>query len=516
MRNYMKTLQLVVFAACSAGASAFARAQVSPTPATAAPGAVNTAAAIPLPLIGPAIRRIETASAVSTEPLAGISTVRQLSNGNLLLNDGQRRRLLLMDSSLKVIKVVLDSLTDVENAYGTRAGTLIAAQGDSTLFVDPATYAMLVIDGDGKIVRTRSVPRAQDVSYITQVGNGVSNFDTQRRLIYRIPAQTMGSFRMSGDMPIYPQQPDSALIVGINTDTRKIDTLGSIRIPRQIMQVTRSEYGFETRVVQSPLPLVDDWAVLSNGTIAFVRGRDFRIDYLKGDGTTWSSEKLPFPWMRMDDEQKQKFVDSVKIVQTRQAQQGFLTEMIVWSNLLNKPYPASFKPEPGLDLPPGLPQDWILPTGMKWPPNYLYACPPSLPGAAPAAPPTGPPAPGATAAPRCAPNNYSGWYGSGYIPPPPTYRKPTFIPVAEMPDYKPPIGQSSVRADADGNLWIRTQQMKPMPGGIIYDIVNATGTLYDRIQIPVGYQLVSFGPGKIVYLAIRDATGLHLARVRLR
>ena len=44
-----------------------------------------------------------------------------------------------------------------------------------------------------------------------------------------------------------------------------------------------------------------------------------------------------FPWVRMDDEQKQKFIDAVKTVQTRQAQQGFLLEMIVWSNLLNKP-----------------------------------------------------------------------------------------------------------------------------------------------------------------------------------
>ena len=58
--------------------------------------------------------------------------------------------------------------------------------------------------------------------------------------------------------------------------------------------------------------------------------------------------------------------------------------------------------------------------------------------------------------------------------------------------------------------------MTPMPGGTIYDIVNSTGELRDRIQIPVGYQLVSFGPGRIVYLAIRDASGLHLARVRLR
>ena len=68
----------------------------------------------------------------------------------------------------------------------------------------------------------------------------------------------------------------------------------------------------------------------------------------------------------------------------------------------------------------------------------------------------------------------------------------------------------------DDNLWIRTIQMKPAPGGTIYDIVNRKGELFDRIQLPVGFTLVGFGPGKIVYLSTRDASGLHVARVRLR
>jgi hypothetical protein len=492
-------------------APAFAGAQAPPPAGPSGASAGSTTAA---PVAGPAVRRIETASAVSTEPLTTITTVRQLSNGNLFLNDGQRRRLLLMDSTLKVLKVVLDSMTDVHNAYGTRAGALLAGRGDTTLFVDAATYAMLVIDADGNIVRTRSVPRAQDANYLTQVGNGVSNFDTKGRLVYRVPAQGPQVTRMSGDVPIFPQQPDSALVVAIDLDTRKLDTLGSIRIPRQIMQVTRTENGYETRSMQSPLPLIDEWAVTSDGNVAFVRGRDYRIDYLSADGSNSSSDKLAFPWVRMDDDQKQRFIDSVRTLRTRESQQSFLMEMIAWSNLLNKPYPASFKPEPGIEPFPGIPQDWILPTGMKFPANYVYGCPPTAPGITP--PPGAPsptPAPGQ---PRCSPNNYSGYFGSGYTPPAPTYRKPTLIPVSEMPDYKPPIAQGSVRADADGNLWIRPQTMKPTPGGMIYDIVNRKGEMFDRIQLPVGYQLVSFGPGRVVYLGIRDATGLHLARVRLR
>ena len=34
--------------------------------------------------------------------------------------------------------------------------------------------------------------------------------------------------------------------------------------------------------------------------------------------------------------------------------------------------------------------------------------------------------------------------------------------------------------------------------------------------VPQGYTIVGFGRGRIVYLTMRDASGLHLARVRLR
>ncbi len=86
----------------------------------------------------------------------------------------------------------------------------------------------------------------------------------------------------------------------------------------------------------------------------------------------------------------------------------------------------------------------------------------------------------------------------------------------ELPDYKPPFAVGSVRADADGNLWIRTNPAKPTPGaGFVFDIVNRQGELKDRIQLPLGYALVGFGRGGVVYLSMRDAKGVHLARVRL-
>lgn len=491
-------------------------------PITASP----PVAAPPLP--GPAVRLIQSAQAVSAEPLGAVSSIRHLPDGRVLLNDGARRRLLLLDSTLKQVTVILDSLTEVENAYGTRAGTLLPYRGDSTLFIDPATLAMLILDGSGKIVRVRAVPRAQDVNWIANPNftYGVPGFDAQGRLVFRVPAQPAPpAVAPPAGIPYFPSPPDSAFVVGLHLDTRKIDTLGSVRIPKQVYSFRMEPEGYYSiNIAPNPLPLTDEWAVLSDGRVAFVRGLDYRVEYRAVDGQISSSDKLPFPWVRMTDSAKIAFADSAKKVQVQRAQTDFATQMIAWSNLLNKPYPASFNTPEGYVPPGGLPKDWLLPKGVTFPANYVPACPPGVtpPGGSFALPsgvslPPGmtlpAPAPGA---PNCTQSYFTDMYGSGYTPPPPIYRAPTLIRQSDVPDYKPPIAPTSTRADADGNLWVRTIPMRPTPGGPIYDIINAQGEMFDRVQLPQGFTLAGFGPGRVVYLANRDAAGLRLSRVRLK
>ena len=62
----------------------------------------------------------------------------------------------------------------------------------------------------------------------------------------------------------------------------------------------------------NPLITVDDWAVLSDGTIAFVRGHDYHIDWIHTDGSKVSTGKLPFDWKRLTDDDKQKLIDSAR------------------------------------------------------------------------------------------------------------------------------------------------------------------------------------------------------------
>jgi len=484
--------------------------------------------------VGPPIRRIATATAVSTEPLNSITSVLQLSDGRVLVNDGTRRRLLVMDTTLKLQSVILDSIAETSATYGTRAGAMFSYRGDTTIFIDPAAYAMLVIDPSLHIARVRSIPRSQDVFYLTSSFYGYPGFDARGRLVYRIEAQPAPpKVPPPAGVPYFPPQPDSAFIVGIDLDSRKLDTLGVLKQPKSTMIVKQTAEGsFSILSTVNPLPSTDEWAVLSDGRIAFVRGRDYRVEWRAADGTMSSSQKIPFDWQRMTDESKQRMIDSVRKAQERSVMTSWVSSMIRWSNMYAKPYPKDFKVPEDYVLSPGMPKDWILPPGAKFPENYIFACPP---GVNPVMPPTvtgslttgapaqaGSPAAGAPAAgapvapalPSClpAPSILSG----GFAPPPPTRRDIYLIPAEDLPDYKPPFAQSSVRADGDGNLWVRIIPPKPIPGGPVYDIINPAGELVDRLQVPNGYTIVGYGAGKVVYLSVRDAKGLHLARVRLK
>lgn len=501
-------------------------AQERPVPA-APPGVpVATAAAESLPTLpGPAVRRIATAQAVSATAFGAVGQVRGLPDGRVLVNDIAGRRLVLLDSLLASETVVLDSLSERADFYGDQPGTLLRHRADSSVFVDRTTLAMLLLDGGGRIARVRAVPRSDVVNSMTPVTAHRPAVDARGRLVHHVAARPAPPppSPVPG-MPAIPQPPDSAFVVGTDLDTRRADTLGVIRVARVVYSMRLEPEGYYSiNTVPNPLPLVDDWAVMQDGTIALVRGLDYRVEFRAPDGTVRSGARLPYAWRPLDDSAKAAFVDSMRTAQVKSAQTNYATSMIAWSNLLNKPYPASFTVPEGYVPPPGLPADWILPAGVRFPADYVPACPPGvtpaggsplfgpLMGAPPA--PAGPPAPGQ---PNCAQSFYSEAYGQGYTPPAPIYRAPTLVRVSDLPDYTPAFTAGAVRADADGHVWVRLNLPLSPRSGPVYDVIDGTGTLVDRIQLPAGHTLVGFGSGRVVFLTTRDAGGLKLARVRLR
>ncbi|MDP9206723.1 MAG: hypothetical protein M3P12_14960, partial [Gemmatimonadota bacterium] len=239
----------------------------------------------------PPIRQLGPVTAVAKEPLGAVSTVRHLADGRVLVNDIIGRRVVMFDSSLATATVIADTTSATANAYGPRPGGLIAYRGDSTLFLDPASLSMLLIDPNGKIARVMSAPRAGDVGFLVGGPFGNPGFDPQGRLIYRAPPQFMmrGPPPSGNRLPQIPTPPDSAALVRFDLASRKLDTAAFFKTPKINLNITQSpEGGVRVTSIVNPLPQGDDWALLSDGTIALVRGRDYHVDWINAQGALTS------------------------------------------------------------------------------------------------------------------------------------------------------------------------------------------------------------------------------------
>lgn len=430
------------------------------------------------------VRQLPAASATSTEEIASIAAVRYLANGNVLVNDQTRHRVILLDKDLRMIKLVADSTSNTNNAYGVGRGGLIAYRGDSTLFLDPVGLSMLVIDPDGKIVRTMAAPRPNDVQFMTIPALGQPAFDAQGRLVYRMMDFGMRGMRFGagGGPPQMPTPPDSSALVRFDLGTRKLDTLGYFKIPKTNVSVSQDDRGgMRVNITVNPLPVVDEWTVLSDGTVAFVRGQDYHVDFLDGSGKLTKAEKIPYDWQGMSDDDKLRFLDSAKVALETARRTGGVGGMA-----------AIFGGgAPGLG---GEPRMMTVERRGDGPPRVETS------GPAPAANVAS--KPGAEGAAGKGPET-----GGGNLPP------INMVNASELPDYKPVFSPSSVRADMDGRIWVRTIPTKPTPGGAIYDIIDRSGKLVDRVQVPAQTTIAGFGIGGIVFLGVRDSTGIHLQRI---
>ena len=408
----------------------------------------SIATTIPIRPIGSTVR-------VSAVTFNSIQHLRRLSDGRLLVNDPSRHQVLLLDSTLANPVVVIDSIGGHDNSYCTRTGGIIPYRGDSMLFVDATSSTLLVIDPAGRIARVMSMP-VNAVNYLTSpTAYGFAGYSENFGVV----------FRVSGRGPQYPsigppegapevviKSEDSALVVAMKVATRRIDTLVAITLGTGT--VTRISYNnYNVNSVNELYPVPDDWALMADGSIALLSGREYRLRWINTDGTRTESPRLPFTWRHNDDDEKARLADSINAAREKSYQDRVAAQKKALAAA-----DSAAKEAKAANRPPA---------------------------------PSGPPRP------------------------PTRQSKLDFTEIPDyLPAYDRTTG--SFRADADNNLWIRPRQWKPTSGGPIYDIVNRKGELVDRVQLPAGRTLIGFGPGGIVYLATRDAGATRIEEVRFR
>lgn len=420
----------------------------------------------------PAVRPLGPITKVSAPDLLGsVTSVRPLPNGSVIVNDLTRRQLIVLDGDFKKASVIADTTPATASSYSSRLAGLIAYRGDSSLFVDPQSLSMLVIDGVGEVSRVMAIPRPQDATFMIGGPFGTPGVDPQGRIVYRgFQMPNMRGMNMGPPQPgqpfRVPEQPDTAPVYRVNLQTRALDTATYFKIPKASVSMTQDDKGAMRISVQTnPMPVVDDWALMPDGRIAVVRGKDYHIDWLGTDGKWTSTAKVPYNWERIDDDGKEKFLDSVKVELEKQ-RENMNRQMQAGINnaaaAIGGPVGGGVRIEMRMDGGPGggggggRPQQGAI--QMNAPAVNL-------------------------------------------------------VPAKELPDYRPVFRQGATRVDQDGNLWVRTTA--PSDAGPIYDVINPKGELIDRVKIPFGRVISGFGKD-VVFLGVQDDKGARLEKASLK
>lgn len=422
------------------------------------------------------VRPLGAVEHASTELLSTVSTVRALPGGRVLVNDISGRKVVLFDSSLASFTVIADTTSATANAYSSRAVGLLAYRNDSSLIVDPSSLSMLVLDPDGKVARVMSVPRPNEAGVLIGGPNGTPGFDAQGRLVYRQPP----NFRMqrpANGVFTPPEPPDSLPLVRIELASRKVDTVGYVKVSKNKFNMSQDANGRMTvSPTINPMQVVDDYAVLSDGSVAIVRGRDYHVDWIRADGSIASSGKIPFQWRHLSDSDKVAFIDSTRVAMEKLRAQFMARQAAGGAN----GGPMALPPEAAA-MGAGAPMIFMRMDGGGDRGNGENPRPRNEAGA-------------------------GGMPTSIQIPP------LQFVPPSELPDYAPPFSPGSVRADRDGNIWIRTSTV--VNGGSVYDVVDGKGDLVDRVQLPANRVIAGFAPGGVVYMGVREEAGVRLEQAR--
>jgi hypothetical protein len=308
---------------------------------------------------------------------------------------------------------------------------------------------------------------------LSQANAGV---DAEGRLVYRMPIRLQATPpRNPGEMMVMPPPADSALIVRADFATRTLDTIAQVKTASlSRMQMSTGPDGRMTaKTTVNPLPQMDEWAILSDGAIALVRGSDYHIDWINPDGSRTSSPKMPFDWRRLTDEDKQALIDSARTAReesTRRADSIRAAGGAVDG--------AGGRGAAGGDGARAAMETMVI----------------------------------ARSAVGVAGGGGGGVPVTNMIVP-----EVDYVPLKDIPDYYPPIRASAARGDLDGNLWILpTTSAQSNAGELVYDVVNRKGELFQRVRIPAGRSIAGFGKGGLVYLMWRDAdAGWFVERTRI-
>ncbi len=287
-------------------------------------------------------RTLGAPTVIGSETFRGIAAVRELSDGRVIVAErgplnammrgmmagiaraaGRGGRGGALDSALSqpepaAARILLfDAKLESAQAIGhvgsgplefEQPERLVAAIADTTMLLDLGRSELLVIDPSGKFVASRAVPGGPSA----MLGVGGVVVDRSGRIVFQPREQV--SRNTSAGMEV--GSPDSAALVAFDFKTGGTMPIAHVRVAGNsaIMASDSSKPGaIKMQMKTPPFPVIDDWVLMPDGTLAIIRGADLHIDWIAPSGKIRSTLPIAYARQEVTDSDKVKFKHQMQL-----------------------------------------------------------------------------------------------------------------------------------------------------------------------------------------------------------
>ena len=224
-----------------------------------------------------------------------VTSVRELSGGRVLVSDAGLSRVDVLNAELRFLRA---AARQGEGPLEYGSSDLLLVAGDSTLVVDDIGSSLLVLDPEARPVAKRGYRRPQrgERALVSEVRGS----DRAGRLYFT-------GFR-TGANPTSPR--DSAPLLRWTKTTDAIDTVTWIRVPVPGLRPSETNPDSLMNARPDPFEWRDVWSVAPDGRVVVVRGDDYHVEWIEGDGRRTIGPALEIPRARVSAEDIQRIRDT--------------------------------------------------------------------------------------------------------------------------------------------------------------------------------------------------------------
>lgn len=245
--------------------------------------------------------RLPPANADLSEEFTSIGSVRELSDGRVLITDPRDGRVVLVDLKTAAVQQV-GRKGQGPNEYGM-AGALIPLTADSSLMVDAFSRRWLLFAG-ASIVTTLppDTPIIKAVRAFARGADGRGNVWTTAS-----PQEFVQATAKPGTITFGPA--DSDYVVRGNRGTGKLDTVTRVRVAVSRRTVMANAEGKFSGVSTSRAPLAagEEAALFADGWFAVARLDPYRVDWIGPDGRVSRGHAIPVTPIKVSAAEKEAY-----------------------------------------------------------------------------------------------------------------------------------------------------------------------------------------------------------------